>query len=64
MKPKENKPVRLYDYPIGHVNAYAVVRKVYEDGAVWLTNGNMPYLGTINMVYDKEEFERMTKIPD
>lgn len=59
---RENEHVRLLDYPQGDINEFARVGKIYPDGKVWLVNQNMPYVGTINKVVSKKEFERMTNL--
>ena len=56
---KVNDHVRLYDYPEGDINEAARIRTIYENDDVFLTNMNMPYLGTINGRFSKEEFKRM-----
>ena len=41
-----NDTVRLLDYPVDHMNAYARVETVEEDG-YRVSNMNMPFSGTL-----------------
>lgn len=57
---KEKQVVRLYVFPPSSSNAEARVRKVYPNGSVWLSNANMPFAGSINKIFSKEQFEKLT----
>lgn len=53
-----NDHVRLKLYPEDHVNGYARVTKVREDGLIEVTNMNMPYQGYLTgAIFTKNEIE-------
>ena len=59
---KKNQVIRLYGFPLGHPNARVRIKKVYTNGDVWASNVNMPLQGSINKVFNKDHFEKLTTI--
>jgi len=43
-----------------HVNAHAIIRRIFKDGSIWISNLNMPYQGTISKILSLREFEELT----
>jgi len=61
-KPIVNGTVHKLDEPKGSPDEYARINSINPDGAVWVVNFNMPYLGTISKIYSKEEFEKTFEV--
>lgn len=55
--------VRLLDYPEGSINSHGHVNHVYPDGRVWVSNINMPYIGTVNKIFRVDELDRLELVP-
>lgn len=54
---KRNDVVRVLNENESSCNAYAIVRSVYENGEVWITNLNSPFYGTISDIVSPTEIE-------
>ena len=58
---KANEFVRIKQYEESGINGYGRVSYIKEDGRVFVTNMNMPFLGTVNNLFDEDELERSTR---
>ena len=59
---KQNDTVRVLRVEDeNHPNAYARVVTIYEDGRVWVTNLNMPYMGTISEIVKDYQIQKVEK---
>lgn len=53
--------VRVKGIPVGDPDEFAWVQGVYEDGRYWITNINMPYMGTISAIVSSDKIEKIRK---
>jgi len=47
--------VRLLEFPEDSWDAYATVQFVHDDGSIWVSNLNMPFMGTTSKIYSADE---------
>lgn len=58
---KRNEIVRVVGEPKGSINEFARIDTVYDDGRFWITNMNMPFLGTISKIVAESEIAKATE---
>lgn len=53
-----NEFVRIKRYAEDGINGYGRVGYIEDDGRYFVTNMNMPFLGTVNNFFNEDELEK------
>lgn len=62
MEFERNEHVRVKGEPKGSIDEFARIQHIYENGDIWIVNGNMPYSGTISEIISADKIhERIEK---
>ena len=56
---EENEHVRVRGEHKGSINEFARILKIYDNGDVWISNMNMPYLGTISEIVSIDRIDKV-----
>jgi hypothetical protein len=48
---------RIIGESVGSINEFARINHIYEDDSIWISNLNMPYLGTVSKIVSKDKIE-------
>ena len=54
-----NETVRVKGEKPDSINEFAVVKKVYADGRIWIANMNMPFAGSISAIVEPDFVEKV-----
>lgn len=58
----KNQHIRLMNLDVRDENAFAIIKEIFPDKRVWIYNTCLPYMGTLNIILSKEEFEKVTHL--
>lgn len=56
---KVNETVKINKYDGDQYNEVGRVNSITEDGRYWVTNMNMPFMGTVSDFFDEDELSKV-----
>ena len=54
-----NEIVTIKEYRDDEYNCEGRINTIMEDGKYWVTNMNMPFMGTISAAFTEDELEKL-----